>query len=181
MQLTSTSETMNQRNYSGNSLLWFVNTDAFITCVVGISFSGWWTESFHDIVQRCHYQCAWLVSSWLIRFGVGQVVLSGRPWSTSSPILWALSGSAVSMQSWTIKGKSFWPPAYCGKVQFSLPLLIWTNLGINGHLQAGSSVSTTMSRLVTSATLIFPISRDRRSERGVQEAMRFSIHDNRRK
>lgn len=86
-------------------------TDAFFSCVVGIKCSGWWTESFHDIVQRCHYQRAWLVSSWLIRFSVGQVVLSGLPWSTSPPILWALSGSAVSMQSWTIKGKSFWPPA----------------------------------------------------------------------
>lgn len=67
--------------------------------------------SFHDSVQCCHYQRAWLVSSWLIRFKVGQVVLSGLPRSTSPPILWALSGSAVSMQSWTIKGKSCWPPA----------------------------------------------------------------------
>lgn len=76
----------------------------------------WWesdfqAESFHDSVERCHYQRAWLVSSWLIRFRVGQVVLSGLPRSTSPPILWALGGSAVSMQSWTIKGKSCWPPA----------------------------------------------------------------------
>lgn len=37
-------------------------------------------------------------------------MLSGLPRSTSPPILWAFSGSAVSMQSWTIKGKLWWPP-----------------------------------------------------------------------
>ena len=78
---------------------------AFITCVL------WIELSFHDSVQRCHYQRAWLVSRCLIRFRVGQVVLSVLPWSTSPPILWALGGSAVSMQSWTIMGKSCWPPA----------------------------------------------------------------------
>lgn len=82
-----------------------VATDAFVTCVL------WIELSFHDSVQRCHYQRAWLVSRCLIRFRVGQVVLSGLPRSTSPPILWALGGSAVSMQSWTIMGKSCWPPA----------------------------------------------------------------------
>lgn len=65
---------------------------------------------FPWLCPGCHYQCAWVVSSWLIRFSVGQVALSGLPRSTSPPILWAFSGSAVSMQSWTIKGKSRWPP-----------------------------------------------------------------------
>lgn len=82
-----------------------VNTDAdvFEACSGG-------NLIFHEPVQLCLYQWAWLVSSWLIRFSVGQVVLSGLPWSTSPPILWAPSGSAVSMQSWTIKEKSCWPP-----------------------------------------------------------------------
>lgn len=77
-------------------------------------FVLWWEsnfQSFHDSIEHCHYQRAWLVSSWLIRFSVGQVVLSGLPRSTSLPILWVLRGSAVSMQSWAIKEKSCWPPA----------------------------------------------------------------------
>lgn len=87
-----------------------VNNNDFITRVLWVKFPHWYSL-FHDSVQRCHYQCAWLVSTWLIRFSIGQLALSGLPWSASPPILWTFSGGAVSMQSWTIKGKWFRPPA----------------------------------------------------------------------
>lgn len=48
----------------------------------------------------------------LIRFSIGQLVLSALPRSTSPPILWAFSVSAVFHAVTDYKGgESFWPPA----------------------------------------------------------------------
>lgn len=80
------------------------------------------------------------------------------------------------MQSRTIKAGS--PSGllqHCGKVQLSLPLLILTDLVINGHSLAGSPARTAQSPGVTLASLIFPISRDQGSEREVQGPCIFSI------
>lgn len=144
----------------------------------------WWLSNFQTdalSLSMTHYQCAWLASSCLIRFSVSQVVLSGLPWSTSPPILWAFSGRAVSMQSCTIKGSRAGLLQECGKVQLSLPLLILTNLVINGHSQAGSPTRRPQSPRVTLASLIIPISRDQSSEREVLRPCIFSTQESRKK
>lgn len=68
---------------------------------------------------------------------------------------------------------------YCGKVQLSLPLLILTNLVINGYSQTGSPARTAQSPLVALASLIFRISRGQSSERELLGVMHFSIRESR--
>lgn len=68
-----------------------------------------------------------------------------------------------------------------GKCSSCVPLLIWTNLVINGHSQAGGPARTAQSPPVTLVALIFPISRDQCPDGEVLKAMHFSIQQRERK